>query len=141
MMSLHAEETTLADLLNELSEVVEWFQMGVHLEVSKGVLLKIEEDYRTVNRCMLHMLMTRMDQKELTWSDIVRALVKLKMRRLAQKIAANHRELLETRFPICVPVICSYSFCRCTYFTTRPNCSSGRGRFCMLYIVLDREFF
>jgi len=66
--------------------------LGVNLEIPDYELMKIKYDCRDTDECKMHMLMRRMKLKKLTWSDIVTALVGIKMGSLAQKIALKFGE-------------------------------------------------
>ena len=89
-LSISTGEVTLKDLTNELTEVVDWFHMGGNLEVPPHELKKIKYDCKNADDCMIQMLMVRMQLKKMTWSDIIRALVGIKMRSLAHKIAVKY---------------------------------------------------
>ena len=71
---------------------MDWFHLGVNLEIPDYELMKIKYDCRDTDECKMHMLMKCMKLKELTWSDIVAALVGIKMGSLAQKIALKYGE-------------------------------------------------
>ena len=79
-------------LVSELSDVVDWFHLGLYLGVPHSVLLTVEADHRgQTKRCKTEMLDWWMNNGEqLTWSAVVRALVGIGMRGLAEKIAVKY---------------------------------------------------
>ena len=82
--------------LNEaLIEVTDWFHFGAYLGVPYSKLLAIERDYGRDDptRCKLEMLIFWTQEKTRKWVEIVQALVKMRMRMLAQKIAEDHGEI------------------------------------------------
>ena len=78
-------------LVSELSSVVDWFHLGVSLEVPEAELHKMEADHRKTDRCKIEMLdwWTRNGEQP-KWSAIVTALVGIGMKVLAQKIAIKY---------------------------------------------------
>ena len=94
-------EVELKDLVNELYEVTNWFYLGVHMDVPDPELFAIRHNYRDiVDKCKMEVLIWRMNQSPLTWSDVVRALVGMKMGSLARKIALKYGEC---DYTICYP--------------------------------------
>ena len=90
---------TLVQLVSELADVVEWFSLGLHLRIPEPELLKIEAgdrgtSQRRVERCKMAMLIWWLKNGELLmWSVVVKALEKIEMTGLAQKIAIKYGEL------------------------------------------------
>ena len=74
-----------------MEEVVEWFQLGIHLKIPHYELSIIKADYQYVRRCKIEMfrrwLMNSLDAK---WSLIVKALVMSKMKALGHRVALDH---------------------------------------------------
>lgn len=77
-------------LVSELTEVVDWFHLGIYLEIPHSELLKISADYDTVNSCKTQALIKWIDLKEPSWESVVRALVGIKMKDLADHIANKY---------------------------------------------------
>ena len=73
-------------------EVVDWFHLGLYLEVPEHELQKISlaHTYRGVKRCKTEALIVWMEMKEASWSQIVRALVDIRMMTLARHIATKY---------------------------------------------------
>ena len=91
--SLIPGAVTLKSLVSELHEVVDWFHLGVHLDVPDSELMKIKRSYLEVDDCKTQVLIFWMKQAlQLTWSAVVRALVGIRMYSLAQKIAIKYGE-------------------------------------------------
>jgi len=83
----------LALLDQELYEVVEWFSLGLHLDVPPEELKHIEYEPRLQNiqQRRIEMLTTRMKKlPKLSWSHTVTALMAVKRESLAQKIALKY---------------------------------------------------
>ena len=90
-------------------EVVDWFHMGLYLEVPEHELQKINhaDTYRGVERCKTEALIILcgcMEMKEGSWSQIVRALVGIRMKTLARYIATKHSKCIRLFFAI----LCSF---------------------------------
>ena len=85
---------TIKDLITELHDVVSWFQLGIYLDISPSELMKIRADHREkTDACKTEMLMTWLRQTtQVSWSAVVRALVGIGMRVLAQKVAVKYGE-------------------------------------------------
>ena len=87
----------MQDLVNELQEVTDWFQLGLCLRVPPSVLRTIQRDSKEdTNKCREEMLKTWMKREVPMWSTIVKALVDMKMADLALKIASKHFGKLKT---------------------------------------------
>lgn len=103
---------SLINMISELHTVVDWFHLGLNLEVPKHELLKIEADFSgsysgKTERCKIEMLnwwLKNTEQK--TWLDIVRALVRIQMTGLAQKIAERYGQLVE--YNVLLGMFCRY---------------------------------
>ena len=81
---------TLRGLVEELASVVDWFHLGVYLDVPHSELMKIKYDYPNVDQRKTQALSVWMNMKEVSWSDIVRALVGIRRKALAEHIAAKY---------------------------------------------------
>ena len=87
---------TIKDLINELHDVISWFQLGIYLDISPTELMKIRVDHREkTDDCKTEMLVTWLRQTmNASWSTVVRALVGIRMGALAQKLAVKYGESL-----------------------------------------------
>ena len=84
---------TLKDLVTQLDEVVDWFKLGILLDISSSKLKRIRADHRETNACKTEMLVMWMEQTtNASWTTVVRALVEIRMETLAQNIAAKYGE-------------------------------------------------
>ena len=85
---------TIKDLINELHDVISWFQLGIYVDISPSELMKIRADHREkTDDCKTEMLVTWLRQTtDASWSTVVRALVGIKMQPLAQKVAVKYGE-------------------------------------------------
>ena len=92
-----AGDANLQDLVNELQEVTDWFQLGLCLKMPLSVLRTIQQDSKEdTNKCRQETLKTWMKREVPMWSTIVKALVDMKMADLALKIASKHFGKLKT---------------------------------------------
>ena len=83
-------ELLLKDFINELQEVIDWFYLGMCLDVPLPTLLTIKKDLRNTDECRTRMLEAWMNQEEEpTWSKIVAALREMKKTALAEQIASK----------------------------------------------------
>ena len=90
-MCVTAGELSVNVLVSELSDVVEWFTLGLYLGVPTSDLLRIERDRSFTMERLSHMLdLWVRNGNEVTWSAVVRAVVGIRMRGLAEKIAVNY---------------------------------------------------
>ena len=84
---------TLKILVSELHDVVNWFGLGLQLDVPDTELMKIRYNCRgEVDRCKTDVFIWWMKQVDPTWSAVVRALVGIKMSSMAHKIAIKYGE-------------------------------------------------
>ena len=74
--------------------MIDWFCLGVFLSVSPSKLKAIQKNFgmEGPERCKIEMLIFWRDQKARNWAELVQALTKMGMERLAKKIATNHSE-------------------------------------------------
>ena len=91
---LTSAAVTIKDLINELHDVISWFQLGIYLDISPSELMKIRADHREkTDDCKTEMLVTWLKQTtNASWSTVVRALVGIRMGALAQKVAVKYGE-------------------------------------------------
>ena len=84
----------MKELINELHDVISWFQLGIYLDISPSELMKIRVDHREkIDDCKTEMLVTWLKQTtDTSWSTVVRALVGIRMGALAQKVAVKYGE-------------------------------------------------
>ena len=85
---------TIKELINELHDVISWFQLGIYLDISPSELMKIRADHmEKTDNCKIEMLVTWLKQTtNASWSAVVRALVGIRMGALAQKVAVKYGE-------------------------------------------------
>ena len=85
---------TIKELINELRDVISWFQLGIYLDISPSELMKIRADHREkTDDCKTEMLVTWLKQTtDASWSTVVKALVGIRMGALAQKVAVKYGE-------------------------------------------------
>ncbi len=81
--------------MNELSEVTDWFHFGLQLNVPYSQLMVIKRN--TAQNDVLgkiHMLQDWLNTvgSEASWADIVAALMSIRMRGLAQRLAEKYGE-------------------------------------------------
>ena len=86
----------LLELMEELREVVGWYDVGIYLNVPRHVLETIRKDHQTNNEQKHAMFSWWLDNalEKKKWSSIVRALSKTGYRCLATTIAYSHSECL-----------------------------------------------
>ena len=83
-------DASLKDLVNELREVTDWFQLGLCLKVPLSVLRTIQQENKEdTHKCREEMLRAWMKQEIPMWSTIVKALLDMEMTDLALKIASK----------------------------------------------------
>lgn len=85
-------EVPLSELLSELKEVDNWFDLGVYLKVPDHKLREIGQDYSDVEECKIEMILLWRQQSSPTWPAIVNALSDIGMHKLAVKIAEKYGE-------------------------------------------------
>ena len=81
---------TLQRLVEELDSVVDWFHFGLCLGIPDFVLNKIGTDFQNSDRCKTQVLTEWMKIQEGSWSDIVQALIGIRMKTLAMQIAEKY---------------------------------------------------
>ena len=83
---------TRLKLVEELDEVVDWFHLGIYLDIPHFELLTIEQDHRgQTKRCRSEMLQWWLANAEQpSWSAVVRALNGIGLSVLAKKIATKY---------------------------------------------------
>ena len=89
-ISAPVKKVTLPVLVEELVEVVDWFHLGLYLEVPEHELKMIRYDYPDVKQRKTQVLSVWMKMKEESWSQIVRALVGIRRKTLARHIATKY---------------------------------------------------
>ena len=94
---------TIKDLINELHDVISWFQLGIYLDISPSELMKIRADHREkTDDCKTEMLVTWLRQTtDPSWSTVVKALVGIKMGALARKVAVKYGESISHKTLAC----------------------------------------
>ncbi len=83
---------TLHQLLANLSDVTEWFLLGIYLDIPESDLEKIRyENHWNVTDCKCEMLSTWLRRNpQPTWATIVTTLTDIGRRSLAYKIALKY---------------------------------------------------
>ena len=79
--------------MDDLKDVAHtWLLLGSFLGVRTSKLQAIDKDYKRhgPERCLIEILIVWKQQKPPNWSDVLRALMKMEMNTLAQKIAEKH---------------------------------------------------
>ena len=88
----------MKDLVNELQEVTDWFQLGLCLGVPESVLRTIQRDLDTTNKRKQEMLIEWMKRVQVPkWSTMVKALLDMGMIDQAIKITLIHFGKLNTK--------------------------------------------
>ena len=85
-------EVTLSELLSELKEVEDWFELGVYLNVPDHKLREIGKDYSDVEECKIEMILLWRQLCSPTWTAITNALSDIGMHKLAVEIAHKYGE-------------------------------------------------
>ena len=90
--SLFSGLPTLHHLLADLYDVVEWYQLGIYLDIPESDLEKIKyENQRNVTDCKCEMLSTWLRRNpQPTWATVVTTLTDIGRRSLAYKIALKY---------------------------------------------------
>ena len=79
--------------MEELQEVVGWYDVGIFLKVPRHMLETIRKDYRSTNECKQAMFSWWLNNTlEKKWSAIVLALSKTGYHSLATTLAYSHSE-------------------------------------------------
>ena len=78
-------------LVEELKDVTDWFNFGVHLGIPHEELMVIGKDYNMdTERCKLETLIVWGKRELCTWSKVIEALIRIEMFALAEKIAEKY---------------------------------------------------
>ena len=84
---------TLHLLLEDLNEIVEWYQFGIHLDIPKADLEGIKRESDEVKDCRCKMLSIWFQRnRKPTWATIITALATIGRRNLAYKMALKYGE-------------------------------------------------
>ena len=81
----------------ELNSVAEWYTLGINLKLPKADLDVIRQDFgrEGVLRCRLEMLALWYNKyPDVTWSDLLKALMSMSRVRLVHKLALKYGEPL-----------------------------------------------
>ena len=81
------------ELLFELDEVTNWFELGIYLGVPPSQLQEIHQEFDDIQECKIEMLLAWRQQGIPTWNSLVSALTSIGMQSLATKIASKYSEL------------------------------------------------
>lgn len=71
---------------------MQWFNLGIQLDIPPDTLKTIETDSSGVEECKREMLVKWDEQDTPTWEKLVKALMKIEMYSVAADIATKHRE-------------------------------------------------
>jgi len=85
----------MSEVLKSLEQVVyEWFDLGLQLGLSDGVLHAIEHDYHRIGERKTEMISKWMKSATLnpTWCSLANALHAIDMHAVAERISAEHRK-------------------------------------------------
>ena len=84
----------MRDMLIELEDVIiEWFKLGIFLEIPSSTLIVIRNSKKKVEECKISMLTEWSNFNTPTWEKLVTALVHTDLPAVAVKIATKHRKL------------------------------------------------
>ena len=85
-------EVSSHELLNELKDIDDWFELGVYLGVPDHKLRKIEQDccYMDVEECKMEMILLWRQMTVPTWGAIVNALAEIGKHKRALEIASKY---------------------------------------------------
>ena len=97
-MTDSSEEVKLRVLVEELANVVDWFHLGIYLDVPDSELMKIRCNYQDVDQRKTQALSVWLKMKKGSWSDIVRALIGIRMKTLAIHIATKYGEFMSSEY-------------------------------------------
>ena len=91
-------EVSLHELLIELKDIDDWFELGVYLGIPDHKLREIEQDcrYMDVEECKMAMILLWRQMTVPTWSAVVNALAEIGQHKLALEIASKYSK----RYPI-----------------------------------------
>ena len=81
---------TLDELLNELKDVDDWFELGVYLNVPDYKLREIGKDFGNAEECLIEMILLWRQLCVPTWVAITTALSEINMHTLAVRIAHKY---------------------------------------------------
>ena len=84
---MHAE---LKDLTTKLEDVINWQQFGLNIGIRPSKIQIIEEDYRRVDACKLHLFLEWTKKERPTWNKVIQALVDMQMEDLAKTLGAQY---------------------------------------------------
>ena len=84
------ENLTVQQLESELKTVVNWFQLGIQLEIPPDILKAIRSDRRDTAECRLELFMKWKDRERPTWQKVVKALSNIGLNRLAKDISEKY---------------------------------------------------
>lgn len=87
-------EVSLHELLIELKDVDDWFELGVYLGVPDNKLREIQQDchYMDIEECKMEMILLWRQLNIPTWSAIVNALAEIGQHKIALEIASKYSE-------------------------------------------------
>ena len=80
----------LKDLTTKLEDVINWQQFGLNIGIRPSKIQIIEEDYRRVDACKLHLFLEWTKKERPTWNKVIQALVNMQMEDLAKTLGAQY---------------------------------------------------
>ena len=86
------DQPTVRCLLTELDQVVDWFSLGIHLEIKPAELTEIHQNFpRDCNRCKIEMLRIWLRScTHPTWDKVAQAASDAKEENVAKAIRQKH---------------------------------------------------
>ena len=86
---------TIKQLSDALSDKVDWYELGIQLDITPGTLDTVREDHPTVKRRLVAMLEKWQNKyPNKGWSDILTALREMEKNDLANEVASNYCKLV-----------------------------------------------
>ena len=86
---------TIKQLSDALSDKVDWYELGIQLDITPATLNAVREDQPTVKRCLVVMLEKWQNKyPRKGWSDIIIALREMERNDLANQVANKHCKLV-----------------------------------------------
>ena len=82
---------TIKQLSDALSDKVDWYELGIQLDITPATLNAVREDQPTVKRCLVVMLEKwQIKYPNKGWSDIITALREMERDNLADQVVSKH---------------------------------------------------
>ena len=88
---------------------------GLYLGLDISTLKQIQKDQLTTDRCRREMLLTWWERQTPTWLKVIQALVKIKMFRLAVKLASKYGKFRQSARDTYAVYTCTILYSVCQY--------------------------